>query len=46
MLGKGLRFAPAVAGDEPAYVAAYGALANFYSNVNPQLAADRVEKEK
>ena len=46
MLIKGLRFAPAVAGDEAAYVAAYGALANFYASVAPQVAADRPEKEK
>jgi hypothetical protein len=46
MLSKGLIFAPAVAGDENAYVAVHRALALFDSAINSQVATDRSDKEK
>jgi hypothetical protein len=46
MLSKGLRFAPAVPGDEPAYVAAHRALAAYDTSLGSQVVSDRPEKEK
>jgi len=41
MLDKGLRFAPAVAGDEAAYMALHRALAAYDAGANAEVAADR-----
>jgi hypothetical protein len=41
MLNRGLRFAPALPGDEPAYVAVHRGLIVFASNVNPQVATEQ-----
>jgi hypothetical protein len=41
MLAKGLQFAPAVEGDEAAYVALHRALSAYHGGANPQLTADR-----
>jgi hypothetical protein len=47
MLGRGLRFAPATAGDEAAYVAAHRALATYASNATSTVATDKPpEREK
>jgi hypothetical protein len=47
MTSKGLLFAPAVTGDEAAYMAAQRALATFDSGAKTQISAERpVEKEK
>jgi hypothetical protein len=46
MLNRGLRFAPALPGDEPAYTAVHRGLVVYASTLNNQLATERVEKEK
>jgi hypothetical protein len=46
MLKKGVVFAPAVAGDEAAYVAVHRALAAYATAANVQVVADKPEKEK
>jgi hypothetical protein len=46
MLNKGLRFAPALPGDEPAYTAVHRGLVVYASTLNNQLATERTEKEK
>jgi hypothetical protein len=44
MSSKGLQFAPATAGDEPAYVAVHRALAALASAANAQVAAEKPER--
>ena len=44
MLSKGLRFAPAVSGDEGAYQAAYAALVHFYDALSTKVVAEKPEK--
>src|SRR5262249_55203222 len=44
LLGKGVRFAPATAGDESAYIAIHRALAVYASNATAQVATEKPEK--
>jgi hypothetical protein len=46
MLDKGLRFAPALPGDEPAYLAAHRGLVVYALTANSQMVAERTENEK
>jgi hypothetical protein len=46
MLKKGLRFAPAVAGDEPAYQALHNALAAYDQTLHAQVPVAKEEKDK
>ena len=46
MLTKGLRFAPAVPGDEPAYVATHRALAGYDLALGSQVVSEHPEREK